>query len=98
MNTKLDLSKYTDFELRELRCEIQTAINDYQDRDKTECYMISVEKYDLTYIYKDKKKAIAYLKDMIEEDEIFDSSAGTIKLSMPKLHEAEISEYCQDTV
>ena len=98
MNTKIDLTKYTDFELRELRSEIQTAINDYQDREKTECYQIRVEGYDLSYIYKDKTKAIAYLKDMIEEDEIFESSAGTIKLSMPMLDESEMSEYCQDTV
>lgn len=89
----MDLSKYTQMDLLDLRREINEELESYENRSKTKVFTVFIAFIGTKYFLK-KENAIQYLKESIDEDLVFDGNE--VKCDEKYINEAEIESYCYD--
>jgi len=88
----MDLSKFTEMDLLNLRHEVNEELKNYENREKKEVFVITVEGTGNKYFI-EKKNAIKELKDSIKFDELFENKVTVHKMF---IDEAQIESYCED--
>src|SRR4051812_39575395 len=90
----IDFSKLAKFEIIDLIREAKQALEEYDNRDKTIVYCVSIPFIGMKAFIK-RHRAIKYLMDISDEDYLFDDQGLKTELNIRFWPEAQLED-CDD--